>query len=430
MNLDGKTILITGGTRSFGKLTTNVLVDHRPPTTRGYSRDELKQSEQHLLLLPLVPTTCRRYSALNPRIYLHSRPRLRPHLSGPSAAGAHAPYLSSFPCPSSARADHEPMPIDAEDVRLTVLLRNPLDAAYALHQELQYNLSESVTDFQHAWGLHEGRREGYDIPGACREPARLQYRSVYHYAEQLSRLFDQVPAPQALVLLFNALAVNPQRVYERVLRFLDIESDGRRSFPRVNAAKALRSRRSLGRSRSAWPMRPTPGSSSGSATGCFTSQGGPPATPDARRCVSPTTGAGQGSSPPHSRACRRSQPRPADRRRLGAHLRPRPSAAPPASACAQTTPQSSPARPSHRQTRRMALPAAFTATADALRPCSPPGQPLTASGPNQTLAARSRPHTFRPRRAGRSECSRLHSYAAFTLALIGLSPCLQGSQTT
>lgn len=46
MNLDGKTVLVTGGTGSFGvKLVETLLRDHDPAAIRIFSRDELKQSE-------------------------------------------------------------------------------------------------------------------------------------------------------------------------------------------------------------------------------------------------------------------------------------------------------------------------------------------------------------------------------------------------
>ena len=44
--LDGKTILVTGGTGSFGtRLVENLLREHEPHAVRIFSRDELKQSE-------------------------------------------------------------------------------------------------------------------------------------------------------------------------------------------------------------------------------------------------------------------------------------------------------------------------------------------------------------------------------------------------
>lgn len=46
MTLDGKTILITGGTGSFGRaFVETVLKEHNPRALRIFSRDELKQSE-------------------------------------------------------------------------------------------------------------------------------------------------------------------------------------------------------------------------------------------------------------------------------------------------------------------------------------------------------------------------------------------------
>jgi UDP-N-acetylglucosamine 4,6-dehydratase len=46
MHLSGKTILVTGGTGSFGtRFIERVLADHDPHSVRVFSRDELKQSE-------------------------------------------------------------------------------------------------------------------------------------------------------------------------------------------------------------------------------------------------------------------------------------------------------------------------------------------------------------------------------------------------
>ena len=46
MDLSGQTILLTGGTGSFGNaFVERLLADHDDVTIRVYSRDELKQSE-------------------------------------------------------------------------------------------------------------------------------------------------------------------------------------------------------------------------------------------------------------------------------------------------------------------------------------------------------------------------------------------------
>ena len=51
MTLDGKTVLVTGGTGSFGrKFTETVLRDYRPKKLIIFSRDELKQHEMREVL--------------------------------------------------------------------------------------------------------------------------------------------------------------------------------------------------------------------------------------------------------------------------------------------------------------------------------------------------------------------------------------------
>ena len=59
--LDGKTILITGGTGSFGKICTGVILrDYKPRRLIIYSRDELKQHEMSQVF-PDQRYPCMRY---------------------------------------------------------------------------------------------------------------------------------------------------------------------------------------------------------------------------------------------------------------------------------------------------------------------------------------------------------------------------------
>jgi len=59
--LDGKSVLVTGGTGSFGqKFVRTVLQRYKPARLIVFSRDELKQSEMQQEF-PLSPTSCMRY---------------------------------------------------------------------------------------------------------------------------------------------------------------------------------------------------------------------------------------------------------------------------------------------------------------------------------------------------------------------------------
>ena len=57
----------------------------------------------------------------------------------------------------------------------------------------------------------------------------------------LERLCRRVPEPQRLLVLFDDLADDPRSVYLRVLGFLGVEDDGRRTFEHANVNTNLRS---------------------------------------------------------------------------------------------------------------------------------------------------------------------------------------------
>ncbi len=127
--------------------------------------------------------------------------------------------------------------------RFIVLLRDPVDAAYAFHSEQLANLNEHVRDFATAWRLQGTRQGGAAISPQCREPELLQYRAVFAYGGQLERLFSLVPEPQRLVILFDELRNDSAGTFRRVSDFLGIGDDGGGGIPRVNESKRIRSRR-------------------------------------------------------------------------------------------------------------------------------------------------------------------------------------------
>ncbi|MBT9312468.1 sulfotransferase family protein [Leptothoe kymatousa] len=124
--------------------------------------------------------------------------------------------------------------------KLLVMLRNPVDMVYSLHSEFLFNGYETEKDFEKAWSLQEQRRTGSFIPRTCLEPSFLQYRDHANYAEQLTRLFSYFPREQVKTIIFDDFIKDTRSVYQQVLSFLDIPSDNRTSFPKVNARKQAR----------------------------------------------------------------------------------------------------------------------------------------------------------------------------------------------
>ena len=127
------------------------------------------------------------------------------------------------------------------EAKLLVMLRNPVDLVHSLHSQLLLSIDEDEKDFERAWNLQELRKSGKRIPKKCRTPAMLQYRDVGKLGVQMERLLEVFPKEQVKVILFENFVSDTKAVYEDVLSFLGLNSDGRKLFPRVNETSKYRS---------------------------------------------------------------------------------------------------------------------------------------------------------------------------------------------
>lgn len=122
-----------------------------------------------------------------------------------------------------------------------VMVRNPVEMAYAQYEQVYQDGLEHIKDFARAWELSHERAKGKQVSRWCREPKFLDYKAICRLGEQLSRLFAIVPRERVLVLILDKLKEDPRGEYLEVLRFLGLEDDGRREFPVKNPAKENRS---------------------------------------------------------------------------------------------------------------------------------------------------------------------------------------------
>lgn len=119
---------------------------------------------------------------------------------------------------------------------LIVMLRNPVSLVHSLHSQLLYSRNEDISSFEEAWNAQEDRARGKRIPKYCTDPSVLQYGSVAMLGAQIDRLYkSSFPLDQIKVILFDEFVKNTHAIYEDVLSFLDVKSDGRTLFPVVNA---------------------------------------------------------------------------------------------------------------------------------------------------------------------------------------------------
>jgi len=125
--------------------------------------------------------------------------------------------------------------------RYIVMVRNPVDMAYALHEQQLRSFYENIEDFGQAWQLASKRRVGELVPPGCKDPVLLDYRAWCRMGEQLERLFSIVPRDRVLVLVLDDVKQDPRREYVRVLDFLGVQDDSRMAFPVYNPAREWRS---------------------------------------------------------------------------------------------------------------------------------------------------------------------------------------------
>lgn len=124
--------------------------------------------------------------------------------------------------------------------RYIVMVRNPVDMAYSLHEQQVFSGNEHIKDFAEAWRLSEERAKGRAVTRWCREPLLLAYHLVCRVGEQVQRLLETVPREHVLILVLDDLREDARREYLRVLDFLGVPDDGRQYFPVHNPAKERR----------------------------------------------------------------------------------------------------------------------------------------------------------------------------------------------
>lgn len=122
-----------------------------------------------------------------------------------------------------------------------VMLRNPMEMAPSLHEQMIRSFHEDTLDFLEAWNLSPKRRVGERLPNKCKHPILLDYQSWCLLGEQVERLLSLVTQERVLITTLDDMKENPLLEYQKVLNFLGVPYDGRQIFPVHNSSRELRS---------------------------------------------------------------------------------------------------------------------------------------------------------------------------------------------
>lgn len=140
----------------------------------------------------------------------------------------------------------EPMLRLWPDSRFVIAVRDPLKMLPSLHSRLFYLGDEDIRRFEDAWAAVPDRTAGRRIPGTCVEPRWLRYDEAARFGTYVERFFASVGRERCLVTVFDDLAADPRREYERIMAFFGLAPD---------ADASLRPRRQGHGVRYAWLQR-------------------------------------------------------------------------------------------------------------------------------------------------------------------------------
>ena len=173
----------------------------------------------------------RRYGRYTEAEYLHLFDPAKP---GQKSGEASTWYLYSV---SAAREIHDFNP----DMRIMVVLRNPVDVMYSEHSQLIYNVIEDLPSFEDALAAEPDRRAGRRIPEGPINIENLFYRHSVRFAEQLERYFDVFGRERVHVMLWDDLRRDGATVIRDALAFLGVDPTLAAAPPNANENKRVRS---------------------------------------------------------------------------------------------------------------------------------------------------------------------------------------------
>ena len=173
----------------------------------------------------------RRYGRYTEAEYLHLFDAAKP---GQKSGEASTWYLYSV---SAAREIHDFNP----DMRIMVVLRNPVDVMYAEHNQLIFNVIEDIPDFAGALAAEPDRRAGRRIPPGPINIENLFYRHSVRFAEQLERYFDLFGRARVHVMLYDDLRRDGATEVRGALEFLGVDPSLAKAPPTANENRRVRS---------------------------------------------------------------------------------------------------------------------------------------------------------------------------------------------
>lgn len=127
------------------------------------------------------------------------------------------------------------------EAKFIVMLRNPIDIVYSLYYDRLSWLTENE-GFEKAWQSELKRGNRKQTTFLFSSKSLPMYSEFGMLGQQMERLYSKVQKERVKVIIFDDFLKNTSDVYENILSFLDVPSDGRAAFPKINENRVLKRR--------------------------------------------------------------------------------------------------------------------------------------------------------------------------------------------
>ena len=125
--------------------------------------------------------------------------------------------------------------------KIIILLRNPIDWLYSLHNQYVNTTTENERDFTQALALESLRKQGKKIPNRVQAPSWVLYLEMIKYYDQIKRFYDLFSSSQIKTIIFEDFKADNQKTYQEILDFLEINSSFIANYKSVNCRAKPRS---------------------------------------------------------------------------------------------------------------------------------------------------------------------------------------------
>jgi len=145
-------------------------------------------------------------------------------------------YFYSDEAPRSIRDN-------AEDPRVLVFLRDPVERLYSLHGQMVNSGAETIGSFREALAAQPDRERGRRLPDLLEPREGLRYWDIAHYGPHVRRYLDTFDDEELMFVRFDDFTTDPEGVFREVCTFLGVDPNVRPAIPASNTHRVLRSHR-------------------------------------------------------------------------------------------------------------------------------------------------------------------------------------------